>query len=111
MADAFNSGILCPSTNGDGVKHVIFLKETTLCPAYLSISWYGYVPSMPTKNIDTQYLACIYKREMQAKITKNKFENEESSIGDMVNLFWYILSLDQVGSWEIEHYQIFLGHL
>ena len=26
MVDVFTSGIPCPSTNEDGVKHVIFLK-------------------------------------------------------------------------------------
>lgn len=103
MVDVFNSGIPCPSTNGDGVEHVIFLKGTNLMfRLFEYLSWDGYIPSMPTKNIDTQALACICKRDMQTKITKNKFENEELSRGDMVNLSMFSGTFYPLIKWEAE---------
>jgi len=106
MGDVFNSGIPCPSINEDRVKHVIFLKGPNPMICLFDYLTVWICPSLLTKDMDTQALACIYEREMKAKITKKKKNLLLllllSSIGDMVNLSVFSSTFYPLTKWEAE---------
>ena len=59
------SGIPCPYTNEDGVKNVISLKgvNPVFCLFDYLVVW--ICPSLPTKNVHTEALACISERKRE----------------------------------------------
>lgn len=92
------SGMPCSYTNEDGVKNVTSLEEVNpvFCLFDYLIVW--ICPSLPTKDVHTEALACIYEGAMRADLKKkkrNKAEHGESSPGDMVYLLESILFLSQ----------------